>query len=324
MDVKEANVFVTEYYPRVELAVELLKNFARVTINKSYTGRVSSKDIRHVDGIIAGDSKIIGQSIAKARRLRVIGRAGTGVDNIDLEACTKRGIIVFNTPGLNIQSVAEQAIGMTIAVMRKFKQLDILVRSGRWNEGFCGTNELWHKTLGIIGFGNIGRRVAALAEAFGMHILVYDPYTRTRRSKRAAVRFTGLETLMRESDVVSIHCPLTEETEGMIGESELRLMKRAAIIINAARGGIVVEEDLYNALVEGRIAGAGLDVLENEPVNRHPLFGLDNVLITPHTAGNTFEANERMTREACKGIIQVFKGKLPDNIVNRAAIAKIR
>lgn len=315
-------VLVTEPIPEIEFGLRILEG-AEVRARGEFVSPLPAEELKDVDGVVAGDAKITRRAIEGAERLKAIGRFGVGVDSVDLKACTERGVVVFNVPGLNAQSVAEHAVGMIIAVAKKFAAVDRLVRSGRWREkaGYMGF-ELQGKTLGIVGLGSIGSRVAEIAKALGMKVVAYDPYAPIERAEKLGVAMADLRSLLRNSDVVSLHAPLTEETKGLIGEEELKLMKPTAILVNTARGGIVDERALYKALKEGWIAGAGIDVLEGEPVESHPLFELENVLLTPHMASWTVEAFRRMALKVCEGILKVMRGEVPDNVVNPEALAK--
>jgi D-3-phosphoglycerate dehydrogenase len=317
-------VFVTEPIPEIEFGLKILKD-AEIRIKNEFISSIPTMDISDVDAIIAGDAKIKREAIEGAKKLKVIGRFGAGVDSVDLKACSENGIIVFNIPGLNAQSVAEHTIGMIIAVAKKFLSVDKLVRAGGWKEKskYMGY-EIHGKTLGIVGLGNIGMKVAKIAKAFEMKVLAYDPYIPKERGKELGIAMMDLESILKNSDIVTLHVPLTEETKGLIGEKELKSMKKTAILVNTSRGGVVDEFALYKALKEGWIAGAGIDVLENEPVEKHPLFELDNVLLTPHTASWTIEAFRRMAIKVCEGILKVMKGELPDNIVNPEAFSRKR
>ncbi len=325
LKMKKYKILITEPLPEVEFGLKLLEDIAEIRYIKKFSGEVLAKDIRDVDAIIAGDSKISKKSLEGVQRLKVIGRYGVGVDSVDLDACTKKGVLVFNIPQVEGSSVPEHVIGMIIAISKKFMSRDRLVRSGRWRERhqLIG-DELWNKTLGIIGLGNIGYLVAKMAEAFNMNVLAYDPYVSNEKAKGVSAQVVDLKTLLKESDYISINCPLTDETRGMICEKELRLMKSSAVLVNAARGGIVKDDALYRALKEGWIAGAGIDVLENEPVSKHPLFNLDNVLLTPHSAAWTTDGLRRVAIVTCENILKVLKGQLPKNVVNTEVLQHIR
>jgi D-3-phosphoglycerate dehydrogenase len=273
-----------------------------------------------VDAVISRKGKIAAEHMQKsAGRLKIIARTGVGVDTsrVDLDAAKAYKIWVTNMPGSNAVSVAELVFGQMIALARHTFAADRAVKGGRWSEylKYIGI-ELAGKTLGIIGMGNIGTRVAIRARAFEMGFLVYDPYIPESHVTALGGRWVGLIELLSESDFVTIHCPLTAETKHMLGEKELALMKPSAYLINAARGGIVKEAALCRVLEEGKIAGAALDVVEDEPpVKDHPLFQLRNVILTPHVGALTFEASKRGEWGAVEEVIRVLEGKRPKNPV---------
>jgi D-3-phosphoglycerate dehydrogenase len=254
-----------------------------------------------------------------AGRLKIIARTGVGVDpsRVDLDAARDFKIWVTNMPGSNAVSVAELVFGQMIALVRHTFEANQAVRQNRWSDylKYIGT-ELAGKTVGIIGMGNIGTRLAIRARAFEMNFLVYDPYIPESHVTALGGKWTDLESLLRASDVVTLHCPLTTETTRMIDEPQLGLMKPSAYLINAARGGIVSEDALYRALREKKIAGAALDVAEEEPLRlNHPLLQLDNIIFTPHLGAATLEASTRGEWGAAEEVIRVLEGKKPKNPV---------
>jgi D-3-phosphoglycerate dehydrogenase len=319
-------IFVTEPLPELEVGLKPLRRIAEIKCPREFTGKVLAEDIRDVDAIVAGDARITRKSLEGVQRLKVIGRYGVGVDSVDLDACTEKRIIVFNAPGLNAVSVAEHTIGMMIAISKRFLLFDKLVRTGMWGEKVRYMNtELSKKTVGIIGFGDIGRWVAKMVKGSDMKVLAYDPYVSKEKAMEVDANLVDLKTLLRESDFVSIHCPSTDKTRGIIGEDELRLMKKTAILINTARGDIVREEALYRALKERWIAGAGIDVFEREPLTaKHPFIELDNILLTPHAASWTTEAVRRIAICVGENMMKVFDGQLPENIVNKKVLEKLK
>ena len=243
--------------------------------------------IRDADGVMLSDFPLPGSVIEKSERLKIISRVGVGYNNVDIPAATKKRIIVTNVPGALSDSVAEHTILLMLSVARRLIVGNDFVRNGRWTDFIkCGLgSELNGKTLGLIGFGAIGDAVSRRAAAFNMRMLVYDPYVPADRITKLGYESVELNRLLRESDVVSIHTPLTPETKMMIGERELKMMKKSAILINTARGDVIDESSLFEALRQRRILGAGLDVMSLEPPRQgHPLFGLDNVILTPHSA----------------------------------------
>lgn len=277
-------------------------------------------EVSRVDAVISRKGKITRQHLEKSGgRLKIIARTGVGVDpsRVDLEAAKEFRVWVTNMPGSNSVSVAELVFGQMIALARHTFAANRAVNENRWSDylQFAGT-ELAGKTLGIVGMGNIGTRVAIRARAFEMHFLVYDPYIPEPHVTALGGKWVGLNELLAESDLVTFHCPLTAETTGMIGEKEFALMKPSAYLINAARGGIVDEEALCRVLQDKKIAGAALDVVESEPPKKdHPLFQLDNVIFTPHIGALTFEAAKRGEWGAAEEVIRVLEGKRPKNPV---------
>jgi D-3-phosphoglycerate dehydrogenase len=245
------------------------------------------------------------------------------VDNIDIQAATEMGIYVANVPDYCIGTVAEHTFALLFALTRKVILADRIVKNANWKiwtqqpTELMGT-DLEGKVLGLIGMGNIGSAVAIRAKAFGMKVIAYDPYLEKDRAKLLDVELVDLDTLLKNSDFVSIHAPLTPETRGMIGEQELKKMKRTAYLINTSRGPIVKESALYEALKNRWIAGAALDVYEKEPPDRdNPLFKLDNVVLTPHIAWYTEEALKRLKRSVAEEAIRILNGMPPKNLVNK-------
>ena len=259
--------------------------------------------------------------IAAAKKLQVIGRAGVGVDNIDLKAATAAGIIVQNTPLGNITSAAEHAIALLFSSVRNIPRADRDMKTGAWpKKGLTGV-ELTSKTLGIMGMGKVGGIVARVAKALDMTILVYDPYLTDRKAEELGVSKCDLDTLLQKSDFVTVHTPLTPETRNSLNKDKLKLMKKSARIINAARGGIVNEADLYEALKAGTIAGAALDVYETEPLDADsPLRKLENVVLTPHLGASTEEAQERVAEDVARQFVDFFRDGVIRNAVNLSVV----
>jgi len=278
-------------------------------------------EVARVDAVLSRKGRITREHMRKSEgRLKIIARTGVGVDpsRVDLDAAREHNVWVTNMPGSNAVSVAELVFGQMIALGRHTHEADQAVRENHWGEylRYIGT-ELAEKTVGIIGMGNIGTRVAIRARAFEMGFLVYDPYIPESHVTALGGKWVDLDNLLMESDFVTLHCPLTAETGKMIGSRELRLMKASAYLINAARGGIVDEEALYCILRDKKIKGAALDVVENEPPPKdHPLFKLDNVIFTPHLGAVTWEASKRGEWGAAEEVIRVLEGKKPKNPVN--------
>ncbi len=297
--------------PLHERAIEVLKNAGFEVLYEEYPSEDRLVElVKDVDAIIVRSKpKVTRKVIEAAPKLKVIGRAGVGLDNIDLEAAKERGIKVVNSPAASSRSVAELAVALMFNVARKIAFADRKMREGVWAKKQCMGIELESKTLGIVGFGRIGYQIAKIAKALGMNVLLYDPYPNEERAREVGGRFVDLETLLRESDVVTLHVPLVESTYHLINEERLRLMKPTAILINAARGAVVDTNALVKALKEGWIAGAGLDVFEEEPLPKdHPLTKLDNVVLTPHIGASTVEAQMRAGVQVAEQIVEILKG----------------
>jgi D-3-phosphoglycerate dehydrogenase len=269
-----------------------------------------------VDAVISRKGRITREHMQKSRgRLKIVARTGVGFDpsRIDVEAAREHKVVVTNMPGSNAIAVAELTMGQMVALARHTVKADQVVKANRWAEfsrliGF----ELAGKTLGIVGMGNIGTRVALRARAFEMQLLVHDPYIPASHVTALGGRYAGLEEVFAESDFVTLHCPHNRETRHLIGERQLALMKPSAYLVNLARGGVVDEKALYKVLSERRIAGAAIDVLETEPARKDdPLIGLDNVLFSPHIGGSAREATTRGERGAAEEVVRVLEGRQP-------------
>ena len=232
--------------------------------------------------LVRSATKVDAEALAVARRLKVVARAGVGLDNVDVRAATQAGVMVVNAPTSNIVSAAELAVALMLAAARHVSPAHSALKDGQWKRSRYTGIELYEKTVGIVGLGRIGVLVAQRLSAFGMKVVAYDPYVQAGRAAQMGVRLVDLDTLLAESDFMSVHLPKTPETVGLIGADELRKAKDSLVLVNAARGGIVDEVALYAALKEGRIAAAGLDVFAQEPCTDSPLFELENVVATPH------------------------------------------
>jgi D-3-phosphoglycerate dehydrogenase len=311
-------ILVEEFQP--EVLKWLRERVELIVVNPWVEPERWELEAARVDGIISRKGKITRAQMEKsAGRLKIIARTGVGVDpsRVDLEAAEELKVWVTNQPGSNAVSVAELVFGQMIALVRHTHEADRAVKANRWSDylKFLGT-ELAGKTLGVIGMGNIGARLALRARAFEMDLLVYDPYIPESHVTALGGKWVSLSELLAAADIVTIHCPLNRETRGMVGAKELALMKRSAFLINAARGGIVEEKALYEALQQKKIAGAALDVIAEEPPAKdHPLFKLDNVLWTPHVGALTLEATVRGEWGAAEEIIRVLERRRPKNPV---------
>ena len=273
--------------------------------------------LNRVDAILCGNDLVVNDAVLDmAPRVKAIAKMGAGLDTVDIAAATRHNAIVFHTPGANNQAVADHTFGLILNVARKIIYCDRSLRENRWEHTKIMGLEIWQKTLGLIGLGAIGRCVALRARGFQMKIVAYDPFWPTAFADAQGIEQVKLEELLKISDIVSIHVPLIPETKWMIDKKTLDLMKPSAILVNAARGGIVNETDLYQALKNKVIAGAGLDVFENEPPTNSALLDLDNVVLTPHTAAFTFEGMNNMSVGVVEQLIAYYHGKKPVHIVN--------
>jgi len=266
--------------------------------------------------LIRSATKMDAEAIAAAKGLRVIARAGVGLDNVDIPASTAAGVMVVNAPTSNIVSAAELAIALLLASARFVSPAHAALRNGKWARSKYTGAELFEKTLGIVGFGRIGQLVAHRMQAFGMNVIAYDPYLQPARAAQLNVELVELDELLKRSDFITIHLPKTKETANLIGEEALKKVKPQVRIINAARGGVLDETALYNAIKEGRVAGAGLDVYATEPCTDSPLFELDQVVATPHLGASTDEAQERAGIAVAVSVRKALGGELVPDAVN--------
>ena len=266
--------------------------------------------------LIRSATKMDAEAIAAAKGLKVIARAGVGLDNVEIPTATAAGVMVVNAPTSNIVSAAELAITLLLASARFVSPAHAALRNGKWARSKYTGAEIFEKTLGIVGFGRIGQLVAARMQAFGMDVVAYDPYLAPARAAQLNVRLVDLDELLRVSDFITIHLPKTKETANLIGEEALKKVKPTVRIINAARGGVLDEAALYTALKEGRVAGAGLDVFATEPCTDSPLFELDNVVATPHLGASTDEAQERAGIAVAVSVRKALAGELVPDAVN--------
>ena len=275
------------------------------------------KIINNYDGLVVRSAtKVTKEIIEAGDKLKIIGRAGAGVDNIDLISAKNKNIIVMNTPGGNSVSAAEHAFALMIAIARKIPIADASMRSGKWDKPRFTGQELQNKTLGILGLGKIGTLLAQRGLGFQMKVVAYDPFISQEYSRDLGVRLAEVADVFREADFLSLHLPLTDETRGIVNNKSLSRMKNSAFLINAARGGLVVEEDLAQALETGTIAGAALDVFENEPKISERMRGLKNSILTPHIAGATIEAQNQVGVSIARQIVDYLKDGLVVNAVN--------
>ncbi len=273
-------------------ALDLAASFADVTVDAGLAQPDLIKKISGFDALVVRSAtKVTKEVIDAGKNLKVIGRAGVGLDNIDVDAASRKGILVVNSPEASTVAVAELVFGGLLSLNRKIVHAHHSMRSGKWERSRFEGSEAYGKTLGIIGFGRIGREVALRAKAFGMHLQVFDPNIKEESTAEYGVKYQKhLEDLLKHCDVVTIHVPLTDKTRNLIGAKELASMKKSSVVINIARGGIVNEKALYDALKDNVIRGAVLDVFESEPPTNVPFKDLDNIVLTPHLGASTEEA----------------------------------
>ena len=291
-------------------------------------------DIRSVDGtdrpallaaiadasaiLIRSATQVDAEAIAAAKRLKVVARAGVGLDNVDIKSATTAGVMVVNAPTSNIISAAELTVGHILSLARHIPPAHAALALGQWKRSKYTGVELYEKTIGIIGLGRIGALITARMQAFGTRVVAYDPYVTAARAQQLGVTLLSFDEVLTQSDFITIHMPKTPETTGMISDEQLAMMKPTAFIINVARGGLIDEDALHRALTSGVIAGAGLDVFVNEPPTGSPLLALDNVIVTPHLGASTDEAQEKAGVSVAKSVRLALSGELVPDAVNVA------
>jgi D-3-phosphoglycerate dehydrogenase len=298
----------------------LLETEARVIVRDEETEEPFVKVAADAAGILFRvHPRCTASLMAACKKLRVVGRHGAGLDTVDIPAATRLGVAVVHAPGSNSQAVAEHALMMMLVCAKRTLQIDKATRSGDWGaRGGARNIELGGKTLGIVGIGNVGRRVAKFAGAIGMKVLAYDKYVPADEiRRRGAEPVASLEALLPQVDVLTCHTPLTDETRGMINDKTLALMKDGAIYVNTSRGPVQQERALFEALTRGKLAAAGIDVWEEEPTSRdNPVLNLPNVVVSSHVAGVTREANRQMAVQCAGEMLRVLRGEKPDVLVN--------
>jgi len=286
-------------------------------VGNDLPGQLESADALIVRSAVQADAELL----AHAKKLRVIGRAGVGVDNIDLDAATRKGIAVMNTPGANAVAVAEHTLGMMLAMARHLCRADALLHAGRWEKKSLQGTELRGKTLGIAGLGRIGMEVARRARAFGMEIVAHDPFVSVGVAKEQGIRMVSLDDLYAAADYITLHVGLTPQTAGMINQAAIKKMKKGVRLVNCARGELVHEDDLAQALKQGHAAAAALDVFSEEPLKQSPLQALDNVILTPHIGGATHEAQEAVGVQIANQVREYLKHGVIQNAVNVPSVS---
>jgi D-3-phosphoglycerate dehydrogenase / 2-oxoglutarate reductase len=266
--------------------------------------------------LVRSATKMDAEAIAAARNLKVIARAGVGLDNVDVPAATQAGVMVVNAPTSNITSAAELAVGLLLATARNIAPANEALKGGAWKRSKYGGVELLDKKVGVVGFGRIGQLVAERLKGFGMEVLAYDPYVSAQKAGQLGAHLVGLDELLEQSDFITVHLPKTPETVGLIGKEALAKVKPTVRVVNAARGGIVDEEALAEALREGRVAGAGIDVFAKEPTTESPLFEFESVVVTPHLGASTEEAQEKAGVAVARSVRLALGGDLVPDAVN--------
>ena len=319
-----ARVLVTE--PLAESGLDLLREEFEVDERPELATEGLAEAIMPYDALIVrSQTKVTADVLERADALKVVGRAGIGLDNVDVEAATRRGVMVVNAPQSNIVSAAEHTMALLLAQARNIPEANVALKEGRWErERFQGV-ELYGKTLGLIGLGRVGTMVAQRCLAFGMRVVAFDPYVPRDRARDLGVELVpNLEGVLVQADFVTVHLPRSRETEGLIGERELALMKEGARIVNTSRGGIIDERALVTALRDGRIGGVSLDVFADEPPPKaHPLFVFDNVVVTPHLGASTVEAQDKAGTAIAEMVRLALRGEFVPYAVNVPAAGEI-
>jgi D-3-phosphoglycerate dehydrogenase len=314
--VGKKRVIVTERI--ADEGIELLKTELDVDYRDGIPREELLEIIDQYDALIVRSvTKVNEELISRATKLKVVGRAGNGVDNIDVDVCTRYGVVVANTPDSNTISACEQTISLLLSSVRNTAWANQVLKSGVWDRKPFRGMELYGKTVGIVGLGRIGSMVATRLASFNMKVIAYDPYISDERFARyGAEKKNTLEELMREADIITVHTPKNEETMHMIDEKMLALAKDGVRLVNCARGGIIKEKAILEGLKSGKIASAGLDVHETEPDYDDPLFAFNNVVVTPHLGADTFEAQKRVGENIAEQVILALKGDIVPNVVN--------
>lgn len=307
--------------PLAEPGVRQLREHAEVELAYDLSHEDLIGSIPDYDALIVRSGTQVTRDVIEAgSSLRVVGRAGTGVDNIDLGAATEHGIMVVNAPTANCIAAAEHAIALLMSVARNIPQADATMRRGEWNRhDFIGTAIL-DKTLGLVGFGRVGSEVARRGKGLGMRVVAYDPYMPMERARSMGVELLDFNEVLSQADFLSLHAPLNEKTEGMINADALAKMRHGSFLINAARGGLIDEPALHRALMDGPLAGAALDVFVQEPPDDSPLIGLPNVVTTPHLGASTTEAQVGVAVEVAEAVLMALRGELAPTTVNAAMV----
>jgi D-3-phosphoglycerate dehydrogenase len=316
-------VLVTEKLS--DAGIDLLRRDFQVDVRPELAVDGLVKAIGPYDALVVrSQTQVTADVIAAGENLKVVARAGIGLDNVDVEAATRRGVMIVNAPQSNIVSAAEHTIALLLAQARNIPQANADLKGGRWDRSAYEGIELQGKTLGVLGLGRVGALVAQRAAAFGMRVIAFDPYVPKERAKEMGVELMPtLEALLVQADLITIHLPRTPDTEGLIGERELGLVKEGARLVNTSRGGIVDEQALAKALEDGKLDGAALDVFDTEPTTESPLFGFDQVVVTPHLGASTTEAQDKAGTSVAEMVRLALSGEFVPYAVNVSAGAEV-
>ena len=319
--------------PIAEDGIEIFRRAgADVDIKTGQKPEDLKKSVNGYDALVVrSETKITREILEASSHLQVVGRAGVGVDNIDVAAATEKGVVVVNAPTGNTTSAAEHAIALMMALARRIPDANVSLKSGKWERGKFLGMEVRDKTLGVVGLGQVGSEVARRARGLEMRVLAYDPFVAEERAKNLGAELVTMDELLAQSDFISVHTTLTEGTKHLIGADEIAKCKPNVRLINTARGGIIDETALYEALKSGRVAAAAIDVFEKEPITDHPLFTLDNIVVTPHLGASTAEAQERVAIDVAHQVVAVLNGEparwavnaplIDPEVINQAASA---
>ncbi|TVQ35241.1 MAG: hydroxyacid dehydrogenase [Spirochaetaceae bacterium] len=315
-------VVVTQALPA--MAMRRLEERFKITILESGDEAALIDACRDAEAIVLRTNSCVSRTvIEQSPQLKIVSRTGAGVDNVDVEAATENGILVCNVTGVNSVSVAEHAVTLMLTLLKRTRAMDNAVRTGNWSaRRGTKTREISGKTVGIVGMGNVGRKVAEICHnGFGMQVLAYDPYARQAIVSRGYTECDSLEDLFSASDIVTLHCPNIPETRNLANRELLSMMKPSAVLVNTARGEIVDEQALVEMLRDGRVAGAGLDVFADEPPDAgHPLLQMDNVILSPHAAALTEEVSAKVADAAVEAVLDFADGKRPRSVYNQDAL----
>ena len=295
----------------------LLSNNIEVDVITNFTPDELNQNINSYDGLIVRSAtKVNKEVIENAKNLKVVGRAGAGVDNIDIKAAEQKNIIVMNTPGGNTNATAEHTLALLLSLSRKISKADITTHKGEWAKKSLKGNEIKGKTIGIIGFGNVGKRFAQMCNALGLKVLIYSKTFDTIRNEFPDYISCDLNKILKEADIISFHCKPNPDGSSIISAKEINIMKKNVLIINTARGNLVSEIDLKDAIKNNTIGGVALDVFEEEPAKNNILFGLENVLLTPHIAASTAEAQIIVAEMIANQFVDFFlKNKISNSVI---------